>query len=181
MDGMKFQPCSPGFVDGRNAILTADVELTEGENQCEIWRAFAKRGLGFSASQGSSNNRTDGVQAFDLPAACTSAVFGAFQPPVEGGGALNLVNAGSTVPVKFTLSGAGANFEIDSQPVECSTLVPTGEAPSPLASPGSNEPKQSGDEYHVNWKTEGAWQGTCRRVTLRIPAANDVFAYFQFQ
>ncbi|HSL20848.1 MAG TPA: M36 family metallopeptidase [Vicinamibacterales bacterium] len=26
MDGMKFQPCRPGFVDGRNAILQADAE-----------------------------------------------------------------------------------------------------------------------------------------------------------
>jgi subtilisin-like proprotein convertase family protein len=33
-------------------------------------RAFAKRGLGASASQGSSNNRSDGTQAFDLPVEC---------------------------------------------------------------------------------------------------------------
>ena len=68
IDGMKLQPCSPGFVDGRNAILQADQLLTNGANQCEIWRGFAKRGLGASASQGSSNDRTDGVSAFDLPA-----------------------------------------------------------------------------------------------------------------
>ena len=63
MDGMKFQTCNPGFVDGRDAILAADVALG-GNNQCEIWGAFAKRGLGVSASQGSSNNRSDGVEAF---------------------------------------------------------------------------------------------------------------------
>ncbi len=28
VDGLKLQPCSPGFVDGRNAILAADVALT---------------------------------------------------------------------------------------------------------------------------------------------------------
>ena len=72
MDGMKFQPCRPGMQDGRNAILAADVALTGGANQCEIWRGFAKRGMGFSASQGSSIVRTDGVAAFDLPASCTS-------------------------------------------------------------------------------------------------------------
>jgi len=180
IDGMKFQPCSPGFVDGRNAILTADTALTGGKNQCEIWRAFAKRGLGFSASQGSSNNRTDGVQAFDLPGVCTAAAFGGFHPPVEGDGALNDVNAGATVPVKFTLAGAGTNLQIDSQPVECTSLVPTGEAPSPLDSPGSTGLRQDGNEYHVNWKTDASWAGTCRRLTLRIPAASDVFAYFRF-
>ncbi len=178
IDGMKFQPCSPGFVDGRNAILAGDAALTGGRNRCEIWRAFAKRGLGASASQGNSNDRTDGVQAFDLPAACTAAVFGGFQPPVGSG--LNDVNAGATVPVKFTLTGAGAAPQIDSQPVECTSLAPTGEAPSPLDSPGSTGLRQSGDEYHLNWQTDASWAGTCRRVTVRIPAASDAVAYFRF-
>ncbi|PYQ07378.1 MAG: metalloprotease [Acidobacteria bacterium] len=180
IDGMKFQPCLPGFVDGRNGILTADVALTGGKNQCEIWRAFAKRGLGFSASQGSSNNRTDGVANTDLPAACTAASFGGFHPPVEGNGALNDVNAGATVPVKFTLAGAGANLQIDSQPVDCSSLVTTGEAPSPLDSPGATGLSQDGNEYHVNWKTDASWAGTCRRLTLRVPAASDAVSYFRF-
>ncbi len=70
IDGMKLQPCSPGFVDARNAILLADQNNYGGANQCLIWTAFAKRGLGFSASQGSSGSRSDGTQAFDLPVAC---------------------------------------------------------------------------------------------------------------
>jgi hypothetical protein len=67
MDGMKLQPCSPGFVDARDAILAADLALTEGENECLLWHAFAKRGLGWSADQGSPTNRADGTEAFDLP------------------------------------------------------------------------------------------------------------------
>ncbi|MEN8164608.1 MAG: M36 family metallopeptidase [Acidobacteriota bacterium] len=70
MDGMKLQPCSPGFVDGRDAILLADQNLTGGANQCLIWAAFAKRGLGFGADQGSSSSTTDGTEAFDTPAFC---------------------------------------------------------------------------------------------------------------
>lgn len=71
MDGMKLQPCSPGFVDGRNAILEADA-LANGGANCElIWEAFARRGLGFSADQGSSGSVGDGTEAFDLPPAGT--------------------------------------------------------------------------------------------------------------
>lgn len=70
IDGMKLQPCSPGFVDGRDAILVADQLLTSGQNQCLIWKAFARRGLGLSASQGSPNSTNDGTEAFDLPAVC---------------------------------------------------------------------------------------------------------------
>ncbi|TLZ60244.1 MAG: metalloprotease [Methanobacteriota archaeon] len=179
IDGMKFQPCSPGFVDGRNAILTADIALTGGANQCEIWRGFAKRGLGFSASQGSSLSRTDGVEAFDLPSRCTSAIFGGFRPPVYGPPAINLLEAGRTVPVKFTLSGA-TYLVSDSQPVDCGTLVPIGERPLPLGPPGSTTVSPDGTRYHINWKTDVSWVDTCRRLTLRIPAPSDAVAYFRF-
>ena len=67
MMGLKLQPCEPGFVDGRDAILQADQLLYNGANQCLIWEVFANRGLGFSASQGSSNSRSDQTEAFDLP------------------------------------------------------------------------------------------------------------------
>ncbi|HEX2142299.1 MAG TPA: M36 family metallopeptidase, partial [Candidatus Limnocylindria bacterium] len=72
IDGLKFQPCSPGFVQGRDAILDADMALTGGDNQCLIWEAFAKRGLGVSAEQRSSKKANDGTAAFDLPAECGS-------------------------------------------------------------------------------------------------------------
>lgn len=180
MDGFKLQPCLPGFVDGRNAILLADQALTGGANQCEIWRGFAKRGLGASASQGLSTSRTDGVEAFNLPVACTTAVFGGFKPPVSNAPLINNANAGSTIPVKFTLSGATNPLVIDSQEVDCVTLVPTGAVPVPPQMPGSTGIKQKGNEYQFNWKTDSAWSGTCRRLTLRIPAASDAVAYFSF-
>ena len=69
IEGMKLQPCSPGFVDGRDAIFAADQALYGGANECLIWDAFARRGLGFSADQGSSNSRSDGTEAFDTPSA----------------------------------------------------------------------------------------------------------------
>ncbi len=71
-EGLKLQPCSPGFVDGRDAILAADQALYGGAHICEIWEAFARRGLGFSASQGSSSSNTDGTEAFDLPPSFSS-------------------------------------------------------------------------------------------------------------
>lgn len=67
VDGLKMTACSPGFVDGRAGILAADAALTGGANECEIWNAFAKRGVGFSASQGSPNVVGDETEAFDLP------------------------------------------------------------------------------------------------------------------
>ncbi|HEV7349709.1 M36 family metallopeptidase [Telluribacter sp.] len=66
-EGLKLQPCSPGFVDGRNAILKADSLLYGGQYSCAIWKAFARRGLGLNASQGSSNSFTDQTASFVAP------------------------------------------------------------------------------------------------------------------
>jgi extracellular elastinolytic metalloproteinase len=70
---LKLQPCMPGSVDGRDAILLADRINYGGANQELIWRAFARRGLGVNAKQGLSYYRFDQVENFDLPAAylCT--------------------------------------------------------------------------------------------------------------
>jgi PKD repeat protein len=72
-DGLKLQPCEPGFVDGRDAILMADKLFYNSANECLIWGAFARRGLGWSAQQGSTDDFTDGVAAFDIPPPCRIA------------------------------------------------------------------------------------------------------------
>ncbi|GGG32487.1 hypothetical protein GCM10011344_36790 [Dokdonia pacifica] len=66
-EGLKLQPASPGFVDSRDAILLADQLIYNGNNQCLIWETFAARGLGFNATQGSSNLRADGTAGFLVP------------------------------------------------------------------------------------------------------------------
>lgn len=48
-DGMKFQPCKPGFVDGRDAIPAADEAPTGGENACTLRGSFACCELGVDA------------------------------------------------------------------------------------------------------------------------------------
>ncbi len=67
LQGMKLQPCGPGFLDSRNAILAADSLLYQGQHQAAIWAAFARRGMGYSAQQGSSGSATDQTAASDMP------------------------------------------------------------------------------------------------------------------
>lgn len=74
MAAMKLQPCSPGFLDARNAILKADEILFNNAHKCSIWTAFAKRGMGYSAVQGSSNSTTDQVEKFDTPGFVTTNI-----------------------------------------------------------------------------------------------------------
>ncbi|KAF1844891.1 extracellular metallo proteinase 1 [Cucurbitaria berberidis CBS 394.84] len=66
IDGMALQPCSPNFVQARDAIIDADTALTGGANKCEIWKGFAKRGLGTGARY-SATTRTGSTA---LPSGC---------------------------------------------------------------------------------------------------------------
>jgi len=52
MDGLKLQPCSPTFLDSRDAIIAADMANNGGANYCLIWETFARRGLGTGAKVG---------------------------------------------------------------------------------------------------------------------------------
>ncbi len=65
-EGLKLQVCNAGFIDGRNGILQADQILYNGAYRCAIMNAFARRGMGFDASQGSANSTTDQVPGFSI-------------------------------------------------------------------------------------------------------------------
>ena len=99
MDGMKLQKCKPGFVDGRDAILLADRLNSGGRNQKLIWKAFAKRGLGYSADQGLSSSRWDGIEAFDIPEHLFTLNIEKFGEPV--------INAGTESNYKFKIKNNG--------------------------------------------------------------------------
>ncbi len=67
MQGLKFQKCSPGFLDSRNAILKADSVLYGNMYHCAIWNAFGRRGMGYNAIQGLSTKTTDQTEDFEVP------------------------------------------------------------------------------------------------------------------
>ncbi|HEX6046189.1 MAG TPA: M36 family metallopeptidase [Pyrinomonadaceae bacterium] len=76
VQGMKFTPVGPSFLNARDGILSADQNLTGGVNRCSIWTVFARHGMGFSAS---GNDGTTHNAATDLPSSCTTL------PPIYEG------------------------------------------------------------------------------------------------
>lgn len=65
-DGMKLTPAYPSYIQARDAILLADLVAHGGDNHDELWQAFAKRGLGYSATGVNSFSMVV-TEAFDLP------------------------------------------------------------------------------------------------------------------
>lgn len=74
LDGMKLQPCRPGFFEARDAIIQADDVLTGGENHCLLWEAFAERGLGTNATVVGRTPWGGGIRTngFAVPKKCES-------------------------------------------------------------------------------------------------------------
>ncbi|MFN2416039.1 MAG: M36 family metallopeptidase [Pyrinomonadaceae bacterium] len=97
LNGMKFTPERPSFLNARDGILQADQNLNGGANRCAIWTVFARHGMGVSAV---GNDGTTHTAASDLPSDCggtctysispTSASFAA----AGGSGTVN-VTAGA--------------------------------------------------------------------------------------
>jgi extracellular elastinolytic metalloproteinase len=67
MDGLKLQPATPTYIEARDAIILADQVNNAGANKDRLWVAFAKRGLGFSATDSGDPNDLNVTEAFDLP------------------------------------------------------------------------------------------------------------------
>jgi hypothetical protein len=70
VEGMKVTNPDPSFLDARDGVLLADLAINAGVNQCLLWDAFARMGLGLSA-QTVDKNDINPLEAFDTPAACT--------------------------------------------------------------------------------------------------------------
>lgn len=101
IDAMKLSPGNPTFLDGRDDILAADQVGFSGENRCLIWDAFAKMGMGFSASTTGVADLYP-VEGYDLPPSCTPEVdlhaptdLGETCPGQSTARALQIGNAGS--------------------------------------------------------------------------------------
>ena len=110
VQGLKLQPCQPGFLDSRDAILAADSLLYRGQYHCTIWSAFARRGMGYSAVQGSSGSAADQTAAYDMP------------PPVTLQKTTPLV-AGNTFSNEYKLA---CNCQVPTTPYTLTAELPTG-------------------------------------------------------
>ena len=140
MDGLKLQPCKPGFIDGRNAILKADSVNNKAANSALIWRVFARRGMGFSAKQGSSNSLTDQTVAYDMPTILSSSkqlnakLLDVYPNPAREQ-VLIRTQVSSSVPVQvelvsllgqrvFTQTISAARLQQDGLTVKTATMAP---------------------------------------------------------
>lgn len=103
-DGMNLSPANPNFLEARDAIILADRINNGAANFLDLWRAFAKRGMGASATSPGSGTTVGVVEAFDLPGLSLESTG------VSGGNGNGVIDFNECNDLHFVLANNGAAF-----------------------------------------------------------------------
>ena len=113
--------------------------------------------------------------------------FAGFFQPIANLPTVNEVNAGQSIPIKFSLNGnQGLNIFAAGYPassaVPCSASEP-GSTVEEISTPGSSCLTYSAgaDQYSYVWKTQKAWKNTCRMLVVRFIDGSEYYAKFRFR
>src|SRR4051812_27576059 len=191
MDGLKMQGCNPGLVVSRAAIIAAAEARNNGPaDTCTLWATFARRGLGYSAVQGTTN-RDDNTEAFDTHPGCQRTFTNLAPEP-----ALTTIAAGTPLPIKFKADGGYTGLDVATKhnpytrQVDCQTLktVTPGQAaitPRPVpvdakTQPGTSLSVAADGTYTYPFQSEEAWGDTCREFVLTTKTGVQHRAFFKF-
>jgi hypothetical protein len=113
--------------------------------------------------------------------------FTGFFSPVSNLPALNTVNAGRAIPVKFSLHGnKGLDIFAAGYPasgtIACDASAPPVEVTETVTAGGSSLSYDAAtDTYTYVWKTDGSWAGTCRQLVIQLKDGCAHRANFKFR
>jgi hypothetical protein len=115
-----------------------------------------------------------------------SCTFSGFFSPVDNAPVVNVVKAGAAVPVKFGFCVSGSlNIFASGTPLSSPHVCGTAstdeiESTVTVSTSGLTFDAASG-RYQYNWKTDQAWAGQCRTLTLRFVNGTTKIAEFRFR
>ncbi len=189
IDGLKLQGCNPGLVVGARGDHRRGRGLRNGgADTCTLWATFARRGLGYSAVQGTTN-RNDNTEAFDTHPSCLRD----FQSPTPPEPALNhggggrpravavhrrrLPRARRAATKNIAVHAPGRLHDAEDRDARADRDHAAAAAgPDRSASCAVND---SG-VFLYPWKTDAAWAGTCREFVMTERTGKQYRAYYRF-
>ncbi|HEY5886059.1 MAG TPA: PxKF domain-containing protein, partial [Pyrinomonadaceae bacterium] len=113
--------------------------------------------------------------------------FNGFFDPVENPPTVNVIAAGRGLAVKFSLGGdRGLNIFMagspSSQQMVCGGGLDENTVEETITVGNSSlSYNQATDTYTYMWKTDKAWRGTCRQLSLRLADGSTRVANFRFK
>ncbi len=170
--------------------LPAFVNLTDngdGTGVLQIAPGFEDSGAYLITVTATDSLGQSDSQSFTLTVVDFTFDFTGFFPPVDNPPMVNLVKAGRTVPVKFSLNGDQgldifAAGHPASQQIACDGGAPVDDLEETGTSGNSRLSYDAdSDQYNYKWKTEKAWAGTCRKLVVKLSDNIEHVALFQFK
>jgi len=184
------------------AVVCPSTPVILGSSANAHWTAAdAESGLATPASGSVALDTTSvGTRSASAPAAednvghsagaaCVYSVvfdFSGFFRPVDNPPTLNVVKAGSGIPLKFSLSGdQGLDIVAFGYPasygVDCNTSAPLDTVEQTVTAGASGLSYDADvDQYVYVWKSDKAWAGTCRRLDVTLIDGTRHIAHFKF-
>jgi len=113
--------------------------------------------------------------------------FTGFFSPVANLPTLNVVKAGSAVPVKFSLSGnKGLSIFAANSPqsgvIPCDASAPVSNLTDTVTAGSSSlSYDATSDQYNYVWKTDSSWANTCRQLVLTLNDGTQHTANFKLK
>jgi Zn-dependent metalloprotease len=192
INGLKFTPTVPTFIDARDAILLADRTTTGGANQDLIWRAFARRGMGKSASTSLTAARTgyriSATESYEVPpevSAGALTIDDRPDSPIVIGEQVaivvvdrDLMAAPSVdVHVRNMRTGTETRLSLTQNPPgrfsRMVSVLPT----QADGGPGASIMAQPGDEIVISYANERNESGAFETIETRVVAGRRVTLY----
>jgi Mg-chelatase subunit ChlD len=138
--------------------------------------------VGFTADHAMGDTAT-----VTLPPVGSRYDFSGFKAPIDSAPALNVMNAGRAVPMKFSLSGDfGMNIMAagspTSVPVNCGTGAVLAEIETTSAAGSSSlSYDAAAGTYTYVWKTDKGWANSCRSFQMNLNDGSSHTATFKFR
>jgi predicted extracellular nuclease len=113
--------------------------------------------------------------------------FTGFLQPVVNPPTLNVVKAGGSIPLKFSLNGdQGLNIFLNGYPIShqiaCDLSAPATNMEQTMTTGNSNLSYDAlTDQYTYVWKSSKSWAGTCRQLTVVLKDGSIHTANFSFK
>lgn len=175
-----------------NQVVAANFSCSDGGSG--VASCVGTVASGANINTGSGGTKTFTVNATDN-VGNTSTVsvnynvsynFTGFFQPVDNLPTLNVVKAGSAIPIKFSLGG---NFSLNifatnypvSQRVACYSSDSLDTIEETVTAGGSSlSYDATTNQYTYIWKTDKAWANTCRQLHVKLSDGSDHIADFKF-
>jgi hypothetical protein len=175
-----------------NQVVTANFSCSDGGSGVASCVGTVANGANINTGSGGAKtftvNATDNVGNTSTVSVNynVSYNFTGFFQPVDNLPTLNVVKAGSAVPVKFSLAG---NFGLNiftanypaSQQVACNSSDPLDAIEVTVTAGSSNlSYDATTNQYTYVWKTDKAWANTCRQLHVKLSDGSDHIVDFKF-